>query len=69
MSNLKKELSSEFNNCDLQIEDISTSKGLFSKSFKRMNTKRWYNQNNKEESKNIEISKILIYKSKYDDFT
>lgn len=56
MSNLQKQSNSDLNNEDLLIEEISTSKGLFNNSFKRLNTKTWYKQANKEDIKNPEKS-------------
>ena len=39
------------NSNDLQIEDMSSSKGMFSNSFKRGNTKKWNLNNPSEEVK------------------
>jgi len=56
MSKFQKQSNSDLNNGDLQIEDISTSKGLFTNSFKRQNTKSWYKPSSNEDIKNGEKS-------------
>lgn len=55
MSKIKQNSNLDIYNSDLQIEDISSSKALFSNSFKRNNTKNWYNNSSKEDYKNSEI--------------